>query len=131
MARRSKPRTSRVNGTVWPIRWQDPGTVKAEDGAEAAGVTDNEKYTICMDNGLHPDKEAAVLLHELTHQVLYLYGVQMPDDLEETVADAIGQGFFAHLRENADFWNYITNTARPRPRRARKPPHVPGNETHR
>lgn len=58
-------------------------------GPPAIGCCDDVTKTIYISNILSKPMIKKVLRHEIVHAMMYSYNVDMPDDIEEIVADII------------------------------------------
>jgi hypothetical protein len=89
-------------GTAYKITY--PPTV-AE--GERYGETDHIKRLINIEAGLDHDMKREVVIHEMLHQVLYMAGVELPEDTEETVATILGRSLLGHIRDNTTLWRWL------------------------
>lgn len=78
-----------VNGLNWRISLVEPHShmLKRSDGTITLGVTDNNDRTVYMNNRLSYDMFDKVLCHELCHVFSFSYGLHIPIEIEEMIAD--------------------------------------------
>jgi hypothetical protein len=117
----TSPTLSRWGGFDYAVTWHPKGSVKLEDGSICYGTTDHDQQEIKIEEGLTPEREADVLIHETTHQLLgsakkSFVGLTEHDDLEEAVCEFIGTALAGHIRDNPDFWRYLIRRCAPRKR---------------
>lgn len=72
------------------------------------GEIDIVKGDLCLQPGMKPAHELAVLFHELTHALVVPLKDLFTDGMEEAVADAVGAGFAEMLLRNPELVTYIT-----------------------
>lgn len=130
MARKiERPAVSRWGGFDYAVVWKPVGTVQHE-GDPAWGETDHNAQTIEVEEGLKPEREVAMLVHEPLHQMIGVAKVVFhgtADEIEEQVCTFVGDAIAGHIRDNPDFWRYLVNRLAPRKRK--KPNDVPGSTT--
>lgn len=78
-----------INGLDWQISLVEPHShmLKRSDGTITLGVTDNNDRTVYMNNRLSYDMFDKVLCHELCHVFSFSYGLHIPIEIEEMIAD--------------------------------------------
>lgn len=78
-----------VNGLNWRISLVEPHSdmLKRSDGTITLGVTDNNDRTVYMNNRLSYDMFDKILCHELCHVFSFSYGLHIPIEIEEMIAD--------------------------------------------
>lgn len=84
-----------------------------DDGILTIGSCDNNTKSIYINKTLKPDMIKRVLYHEITHAAMFSYGIELPAQQEELLADLIatyGQeiinmtnSIFKRLKENGEF----------------------------
>lgn len=62
---------------------------RRSDGSYTVGVTDNNLKIIFLNDKLHGDFLRKVLCHEITHCFCFSYGIYLPIEVEETIADFV------------------------------------------
>jgi hypothetical protein len=106
-----KPAQSQHLGRRFKILWQKAGsiTLRVKNATiHCYGLTDTEKGTIRMEEGLRPSKEREVLVHEVLHQLLATQQFEWLDPTrEEEVVQFLGVALGAHLAENPGLWTYL------------------------
>lgn len=80
-----------INGIEWEIAWENPNsnTLRRSDGSITVGVTDWNERCIYLSNALYGAFLRRVMAHELCHCFCFSYGVSMPIEEEERLADWI------------------------------------------
>ena len=78
-------------------------------GEELWGETDHSAQVICIETGLHPDKERVIVLHETLHQIIGQVGspIGMSERQEEAICTLLGESLLGHVRENPAYWRYM------------------------
>lgn len=79
-----------INGERWRVRLvppSDPSLIFPS--GKALGCCSDITKTIYINNTLSPSLLKKVLLHEITHAVLYSYNISIPNYEEEIIADLI------------------------------------------
>lgn len=117
-----RPTLSRAGGFDYEIKWVPQGTITIDE-SPAYGVTDHDAQEIRVEDGLKPEREVAMLVHEPLHQMCGVSKVAFhgtPAEIEEQVCTFVGDAIAGHIRDNPDFWRYLI--ARLAPRRRRKLP---------
>lgn len=78
-----------VNGLNWRISLVEPHSpmLRRSDNTITLGVTDNNYRTVYMNNRLSYDMFDKVLCHELCHVFSFSYGLHIPIEIEEMIAD--------------------------------------------
>lgn len=126
----TRPTLSRWGGFDYEIRWKPQGDVQ-HAGEPAYGETDHVGQAIDIEEGLKPEREVALLIHEPLHQMIGVAKVVFhgePDDIEEQVCTFVGDAISGHIRDNPEFWRYLIKRLAPRKRK--KPTNVsPGSPT--
>lgn len=125
-----RPTQSRWGGFDYEIKWRPQGSIQVS-GDHAFGFTDYDAQEIHCEDGLKPEREVALLIHEPLHQMIGTAKASFggkPDEVEEQVCTFIGDAIAGHIRDNPDFWRYlIKRIAR---RKRKKVPDVdPGSST--
>lgn len=119
-----RPTVSRWGGFDYEVKWMAPGSLNV-DGDECYGTTEHITQTVEIEEGLKPEREAAILIHEVGHQLVGVAKVQLggePDDAEEKACTFFGDALAGHIRDNPDFWRYLIARLCPRKRRKTQPP---------
>lgn len=80
-----------INGERWRIRLVSPShpILVYKTGLPAIGCCDDITKTIYISQALPYWELKEVLCHELVHAVMYSFNIEMPDETEEIVANAI------------------------------------------
>lgn len=80
-----------INGERWRVRLVSPSypILIYKSGPPAIGCCDDITKTIYISNALSRERMRKVLCHEIVHAAMYSYDVDMPDDIEEIVADLV------------------------------------------
>ena len=107
----SRPKRSRFAGHIYSVAFCPVSTLLV-DGNEAWGETDHAAREIRIEDGLHPDKERTIVMHEILHQVLELSNVALDEDVEEKVCTALGDALIGHMRDNVGLWRYLLQKAK-------------------
>lgn len=78
-----------INGINWKIEYVKPSSHKLQraDGTYTIGVTDNYTKTISINERLNDYMYVKCLTHEITHAVIFSYGVYLDEFTEELIAD--------------------------------------------
>lgn len=79
----------KVNGLNWRVSLVEPHSpmLRRSDNTITLGVTDNNDRTVYMNNRLSYDMFDKVLRHELCHVFSFSYGLHIPIEIEEMIAD--------------------------------------------
>lgn len=77
-----------VNNIVWNIKFVSPSSIylTRNNGTQTIGMTDGFNHTIYLANNLRGQMLDKVLSHELTHCILFSYGIEIDEVLEEKLA---------------------------------------------
>lgn len=80
-----------INNIRWKIKFipGSSGDLRRYNGTYTIGMTDNNKKTIFLYEGLHGDLLYDVLCHELVHAYCFSYGIYMDEEDEERLANFI------------------------------------------
>lgn len=108
----TRPVLSRWAGFVYAIIWKPAGTIKV-DGDAAWASTDHNTQQIEAEEGMTPEREAAMLVHEILHQVVSTAKTEFkgtPDAVEEQACTFFGDALAGHIRDNPDFWRYLVKS---------------------
>lgn len=89
-----------VNGIDWNLSLVEPHspTLRRSDNTITLGVTDNNDKTVYMNDKLSDWMFDKVLCHELCHVFSFSYGLHIPIETEEIIADFLstyGRDVFA------------------------------------
>lgn len=125
----ARPTVSRWGGFDYDLKWVPQGSIQVE-GDPAFAVTDHNAQEIQAEEGMKPEREVAMLIHEPLHQMIGTAKVVFqgsPDDVEEQVCTFVGDAIAGHIRDNPDYWRYLIQRIAPRKRK--KPHVVPGSST--
>lgn len=78
-----------VNGENWNLSPVEPhsANLRRSDNTITFGVTDNNVKTIYINNRLPQKMFYKILCHELTHVFSFEYGLIIPIETEEIIAD--------------------------------------------
>lgn len=115
----TRPTVSRWGGFDYAVVWKPHGSVEV-DGAEAFATTDHDAQQIDAEEGMKPEREVAMLVHEVMHQMVGTSKVVFrgtTDETEEQVCTFTGDAIAGHIRDNPDFWRYLISRL-PRRRKA-------------
>lgn len=118
----SRPENSRWGGFDYKVEFHPKGSIEVE-GDAAFGETDHTEQLIRIEDGLTPEREVALLVHEPMHQMIGTAKVVFggtPDDIEEQVCTFVGDAISGHIRDNPDFWRYLISRLAPRRRKPKK-----------
>ena len=80
-----------INGVKWNIEFvpvTSPSLTRS-DGSQSVGVTDANTSTVYLSNRLKGAFLRRVMAHELCHCFCFSYGIHMPLEQEEYMADWI------------------------------------------
>jgi hypothetical protein len=116
-----RPTKSRWGGFDYEVQYLPKGTILVE-GEEAFGVTDHNAQVIRVEEGMKPEREVSLLIHEPLHQMIGSASMKFhgtTDEVEEQVCTFVGDAIAGHIRDNPDFWRYLVK--RLAPRKKRKP----------
>lgn len=105
----TRPVLSRWAGFVYAIRWKPKGSIQVE-GDDAWASTDHNAQQIDAEEGMTPEREVAMLVHEILHQVVSTAKVEFkgtPEAVEEQVCTFFGDALAGHVRDNPNFWRYL------------------------
>jgi len=96
-----RPTSLRISGIKYRVKY-------TLDDPDAIGETNSETNTISLREGLPEDKAIRVLVHELTHAVIFEtpFANRKRFELEE-VCDIVGWHFLDMLRNNPEVAQYI------------------------
>lgn len=77
-----------VNDIVWEIIFVRPNSIylTRNNGTQTIGMTNGYNHTIYLANNLKGQMLDKVLSHELTHVILFSYGIEIDEELEEKLA---------------------------------------------
>lgn len=80
-----------VNGIVWELKFVKPNSRELirDNGTRTIGMTNGLTHTIYIANNLQGRMLDKVLSHELTHCLLFSYGIEIDQALEEKLANWI------------------------------------------
>lgn len=80
-----------VNGEWWRVKIVPPyhPILTYRTGVPALGCCDDITKTIYLNQTLTWEEMKVVLRHEVVHAVMYSYDENLPDDIEEIVANII------------------------------------------
>lgn len=81
----------KINGIRWRLVKVSPSNpaLQTPKGNLALGCCDSTNHTIYIRKDLHDKKLKEVLLHEMTHAVIYSYDIQLTTTEEENIASII------------------------------------------
>lgn len=81
----------RINNIEWIIEYVAPNSpvFRLKNGTYTIGLTDNATKTVYINNRLSDYMKRKVLTHEITHCICFSYGIYMPIETEELLADFI------------------------------------------
>lgn len=80
-----------VNGKTWKLKIVPAHNRHfiRSDGSSTIGVTDNNDRTVYISDGLSEELFDKVLVHELCHVFSFSYGLYIPIETEEMIADFV------------------------------------------
>lgn len=100
-----------INGIEWTIEYVEPNNpiFRLKNGTYTIGMTDNSLKTVFINKRLNNFMTRKVLTHEITHCICFSYGIYMPIETEELLADFIAN-YGYEIIENVDnvFMKYAT-----------------------
>lgn len=105
----TRPVLSRWGGFDYAVLWKPRGSIQV-DGVEAFASTDHTAQEIHAEEGMKPEREVGMLVHEVLHQVVSTAKASFhgtPDEIEEQVCTFVGDAIAGHVRDNPDFWRYL------------------------
>lgn len=78
-----------INNIIWVVRFvsSDSAVLNRSDGSHTVGMTDGNLRTIFIDRNLRGAFLEKVLCHEICHAVCFSYGVRIPIETEELIAN--------------------------------------------
>lgn len=80
-----------INGVIWKIVFAkgNSDVFRRSNGTYTVGVTDNGRKTVFLNENLYGDFLRKVLCHEIVHCFCFSYDIEMPIEVEETIADFV------------------------------------------
>lgn len=80
-----------VNGERWRFVEVNPNDkhLVRSDNISVLGVTDNSDKTVYISDRLNDFMKKKVTTHEICHVFCFAYGIYLPLEVEETVADFV------------------------------------------
>lgn len=101
----SRPATVRIGAFTWAIKdWE----ARAADNSRAYGMCDKGTHTILIQEGMRPQKEAEVLLHEVFHAIYDVSGLGLMDNMpEEPIVNMLGYHMLQVIRDNPNLMAYL------------------------
>lgn len=81
------------------------------DMGNCSGFVSHEALTIHIKQGLPAQKLAEVIVHELTHCILYAFHSQNEED-EESQVDRTARGFACLMRDNPELFEFLAEAVR-------------------
>lgn len=80
-----------INGVIWKIKFISGNNAKLRrsDGSATVGVTDMNDRTVYLNRNLRGFFLRKVLCHEIVHCFCFSYGIYLPIETEEIVADFV------------------------------------------
>ena len=94
----------RINGELWRVRLVSPQhPILYRNGNPALGCCDDITKTIYISNIMSQSQIIKILCNEIVHDAMYSYDVNIPDDIEEIVAD-----LFATYGNEIMYWSHLT-----------------------
>ena len=81
----------KINGIRWRLVKVSPSNpaLRMPNDSLALGCCDIDNHTIYVRKDLHDIKMKEVLVHEITHAVIYSYGIELTTKEEETIVSII------------------------------------------
>lgn len=104
-----RPRRSRYASRDFSVQWKKEVTL-GED--QCNGLCSIDSRTIEIREGLPPEFEAEVLVHEVLHQLWNFGGLPSDVDVEEQIVGYFGKALTAHMKENPGLWRYVGSQLR-------------------
>lgn len=93
-----RPRHLKILARDYLVEWQKPKNMGQCGGSAGRVVVDTQR--IWIDRTNHPDRQKAVLIHEILHVIDFHHGI----DLDEKQTEAIACGLFEFARRNKKTW---------------------------
>jgi hypothetical protein len=101
-----RPKRSRFAGRTYVVTYEPQGSIVIDDKPSWGGA-DHEAQAICVEDGLHHDKERTILMHEVLHQIIELSNTELPEEVEEKICTVLGDALVGHMRDNVMLWRYL------------------------
>lgn len=78
-----------INGEEWRIRFVSPhsNALLRSDGSSSVAVTDDTLHTIFVSDAISGQFLRKVMTHEVCHAFSFSYGLDIPIEIEEQIAD--------------------------------------------
>lgn len=112
--KKNKPKTDADKQVQLPpfirVGYQDFVVTRSKDATHtdrAHGYTRKDDAHIHINIHSNKVNNANTLLHEVLHAVVYTQGMDLSDDMEETVVNALSNGLTQVIRDNPQFIHYI------------------------
>lgn len=104
------PTSVRIGPHDWTVKLWDE---QAAGNTQALGLCDKHTCTILIMEGMAPQKEAEVLMHEIIHAIYDVGGLRYLEHQEEAVVNAMGYHMVGIVRDNPDLMDYFAAAMRP------------------
>lgn len=80
-----------INNRTWNVIEVNPGSgyLQRSDNVYTLGVTDDSTSCIYINSKLNDELRTKVISHEIVHAVCFSYGITVPIDTEELIADFV------------------------------------------
>lgn len=102
-----RPKCSRFMGHDYSIAFVPENSLQNAEKEDLCGETNHSLQAIRIEDGMHPDKERSVVLHETLHQILALGNANLPEDIEEDICSLLGDALLGHMRDNVSYWRWL------------------------
>lgn len=81
--------TFSINGERWSVRFEPPDSalLMRSDGSLSIAVTDDALHTIFVSDAISGQFLRKVMTHEICHAFSFSYGLHIPIEIEEQIAD--------------------------------------------
>lgn len=81
----------KINGIRWRLVKVSPSNpaLRMPNDSLALGCCDTDSHTIYIDKKLQDRELKEVLTHEITHAIIYSYGIELTTKEEETIVSII------------------------------------------
>lgn len=82
-----------IRGEEWRVKIVDPNNLNLQrsDGSYTIGCTDDRQKTIFIADGLSEERLRLVIIHEITHAVMYSMDIYMDIYQEEVLCNVVAK----------------------------------------
>lgn len=108
--RPSRPSSVKIGPFTWAIKSWD---VRASNNSGAYGLCDKSTQTILIEDGMPPQWERHIVLHEMLHACYCVAGLRElhgADDQEEAHVALLAIALIGVLQENPEMVAYLSHT---------------------